>query len=98
MIKHRAVAVKHMLPDDSQEEIFVRIGGKWYLYSWTYTITGTTTYISDRLFMNNLVNGQSGFHDSFLVHNFGVKHIKDLLKRKFILEWTSDMPMYGVPF
>lgn len=27
MIKHRAVAIRGMLPDGSQEETFVRIGG-----------------------------------------------------------------------
>lgn len=48
--------------------------------------------------MKTLVEGQSGFSDNFMCTNFGVKHIKDLLKRKFILEWTSNVPVYGVPF
>ena len=98
MIKHRAVAIRGMLPDGSQEETFVRIGGKWYLFSWKYSSTGTTTKLPDRVFMKTLVEGQSGFSDNFMCTNFGVKHIKDLLKRKFILEWTSDVPVYGVPF
>uniref|UniRef100_A0AB39C6Q3 Uncharacterized protein n=1 Tax=Staphylococcus phage Pel53 TaxID=3234048 RepID=A0AB39C6Q3_9CAUD len=93
--KHSIRVIKARNVHTGEMEAFAFLGGRFYLFGWEVS-NSEFKFFMDMYSIKELLNNAT-YGPSFMEYCFG-KPVEHLLSKSFIYSWTTNQPMYGVPF